>query len=454
MAATSVRPDTGAITQSDLEAFQNAFESTPRYRQSMNAVCTTPVNKVATNRRRAALVDTSFSHHLTENPATSQKGSGRCWMFAALNTFRSKAQTVMNLPEGFELSQNYTMFWDKLEKANYYLENILVTLDEPVGSRLLNYLLSSPIQDGGQWDMFVNLIEKYGVVPKTVMPETESSSSTGQMNDHITGKLREYACELRKAHAAGRSLESLQDMKKAQMAETYRMLCIHLGEPPTNFEWQWRDKDKMFHRVGTLTAKEFYAQYVGYNLSDMVCLINDPRPGHDFNCTYTVRFLGNVTGGKPVEYLNVDLDTIKQAAIKQIQSGESVWFGCDVGRFLERDLGTMDIEMFDYDLVYGTSNGMNKAERLQYCHSAMSHAMVFTGVDLGEDGKSRKWRVENSWSDKVGDKGFFQMSDAWFDEYNYEVVVHKNHVPGDVLKALDMKPVELDPWDPMGSLAL
>ena len=453
MAATSVRPETGAISSTDLERFQIDFESSSSYRQAMNSVCTTPVGKVATNRRRASLVDNSFSLHLPENPATSQKGSGRCWMFAALNTFRSKAQKIMNLPDGFELSQNYTMFWDKLEKANYFLENILQTLDEPVGSRLLNFLLSSPIQDGGQWDMFVNLILKYGIVPKSVMPETESSSSTGQMNEQITGKLREYACVLRKASAAGKGLDELQEIKQVQMSEVYRMLCIHLGEPPTHFNWQWRDKEKNFHRVGTLTPKEFYSKYVGYDLTDMVCLIHDPRPGHDFNRPYTVRFLGNVTGGRPVEYLNVELDTIKQAAIKHIQAGESVWFGCDVGKYLERDLGTMDLDMFDYELVYGTENRMNKAERLQYGHSAMTHAMVFTGVDVNEDGKSTKWRVENSWSDKVGDKGYFQMSDAWFDEYNYEVVVHKSHVPAEVLKALESDPIVLDPWDPMGSLA-
>ena len=454
MAATSVRPETGEITASDLASFQIAFDSSPSYRQSMNAVCTTPVSKVATNRRRAASVDNSFSHHLAENPITNQKGSGRCWMFAALNTFRSKAQLAMNLPDGFELSQNYTMFWDKLEKANYFLENILLTLDEPIGSRLLNFLLSNPIQDGGQWDMFVNLIDKYGVVPKSIMPETESSSSTGQMNENITGKLREFACRLRKDSVAGHSLETLRETKHRQMAEVYRMLCIHLGEPPAEFQWQWRDKDKNFHRPGTLTPKEFYTKYIGYNLSDMVCLIHDPRDGHPFNKSYTVRFLGNVTGGRPVEYLNVDLNTIKQSAIRHIQAGESVWFGCDVGKFLEKDLGTMDLDMFDYSLIYGNSTGMDKAERLEYGHSLMTHAMVFTGVDINEEGKSTKWRVENSWSDKVGDKGFFQMSDAWFDEYNYEVVVHKSHVPSDILKALDAKPIELDPWDPMGSLAL
>jgi bleomycin hydrolase len=274
------------------------------------------------------------------------------------------------------------------------------------------------------------------------------------MNDHVTGKLREFACELRKLAATGSSLDSLREKKHQHMAEVYRMLCIHLGEPPSQFQWQWRDKDKGFHRDGLMTPKEFYAKYVGLNLSDMVCLIHDPRPGHDFNRAYTVRFLGNVSGGRPVEYLNVDLDTIKEAAIQQIKAGDPVWFGCDVGKYLERDLGTMDVEMFNFELVYGSTNGMNKAERLQYGHSAMTHAMVFTGVDLDDKGLSTKWRVENSWSDKYGDKGYFQMSDAWFDEFNYEVVVDKKYVPAEALAALSQPPVELDPWDPMGSLAL
>jgi bleomycin hydrolase len=420
----------------------------------MNAVCTTPVTKVALNRRRASLVDHSYSHHLPENAATAQKASGRCWMFAALNTFRYPCIQKMNLDEKFELSQNYTLFWDKLEKSNYFLENILQTLDEPVDGRLICWLLQAPIQDGGQWHMFINLIRKYGVVPKSVMPETESSSSTGQMCNQITGKLREYACTLRKMHAAGATTDDLQTQKQACMAEVYRMLCIHLGEPPREFEWQWRDKDKQFHRAGKTTPQEFYQEYVGVNLDDLVCLIHDPRPGHDFNKVYTVNFLGNVSGGQVIEYVNVDLDTMKHVAIKQIQAGESVWFGCDVGQYLERDLGTMDLEMFDYELVYGTKNRMNKAERLMYGHSLMTHAMVFTGVDLDDAGRSRKWRVENSWSDAPGDKGFFQMTDAWFDEFNYEVVVHKKYVPKAALDALAEKPIELDPWDPMGSLAL
>jgi len=452
MAAAPTLTQSQGLTTEDLLAFQTAFEADPRYRQAMNAVCTAPVNQLALNRRKSSIVDHSFSVHLPENPATAQKQSGRCWMFAALNTMRTKAQRAMNL-ESFELSQNYTLFWDKLEKSNYFLENILKSLDEPVGSRLLDFLLQSPIGDGGQWDMFVNLVQKYGVVPKSVMPETESSSATSQMSFHITAKLREYAVRLRSAAEQGCIMDVLLDQKKGYMAEIYRMLVIHLGEPPTRFGWQWRDKDKVFHRAGELTPQEFYQKYIGDDLTETVCLIHDPRPGHSFDTVFTVKFLGNVVGGRPTEYLNVELEVMKSAAIKQLQAGEPVWFGCDVGKYLSRDLGVMDTDLFDYDLVYGTSEGMSKAERLQYGHSLMTHAMVFTGVDLDDDGKSRKWRVENSWSDQAGDKGFFQMSDRWFDEFMYEVVVSKNFVPGDSLRALDKEPVELEPWDPMGSLA-
>lgn len=446
-------PSTGGLTPDDLLAFQSAFDDRPANLASMNAVTTTAITQVALNRRVASTVDRSFSVHLPENPATSQKASGRCWMFAALNTFRTKAIQAMNLEPGFEFSQNYTLFWDKLEKANYFLESILQTLDEPTGSRLIDWLMMAPQNDGGQWDMFVNLIEKYGVVPKSAMPETESSSSTGRMAEFVTGKLREYACKLRSAYSEGATEGELRAQKKEYLAEVYRILCIHLGEPPRRFDWQWRDKDRVFHRVGSITPQEFYAKYVGFDLKEMICLIHDPRPGHDFNRAFTVKFLGNVVGGRPTEYLNVDIDVVKQAAIKQLQSGESVWFGCDVGKHLNRDLGVMDLDLYNYELVYGTSPGMTKAERLMYGQSLMTHAMVFTGVDLDEEGHSRKWRVENSWSADPGDKGFFQMTDRWFDEYCYEVVVHRNFVPGDALKALECAPVELDPWDPMGSLA-
>ena len=285
------------------------------------------------------------------------------------------------------------------------------------------------------------------------MPETESSSSTGQMNYHVVEMLRDYACQLRKAHANGADIEALQAMKAEQLSHIYRMLCIHLGEPPQQFEWQWRDKDREFHRAGTLTPTQFYEKYVNTDLKKLVCLIHDPRPEHPCSAVYTVKYLGNVVGGRPTEYLNTTIDVIKQAAIAQLEDGESVWFGCDVGKYLDRDTGVMDMALFDYELIYGVKPTMDKADRLNYGHSLMTHAMVFTGVDLDDEGKSRKWRVENSWGEKGGDKGFYGMTDAWFDEFNYEVVVHRKYLPDEFVKLLDREPVGLEPWDPMGSLA-
>ena len=443
----------GVVTLDQISQFQTAFDADPRNRQSMNAVCTTPVSKVALNRRKISRSDMTFSVHLPENKITSQNGSGRCWLFAALNTLRVVAIKNMNLADDFEISQNHMMFWDKFEKANYFLESVLDTLDEPTDGRLVAHLFSGPIQDGGQWHMFINLVKKHGLVPKSVMPETESSSSTGQMNWHITLKLKEFGCRLREAYKSGSSIDELRDMKPGMLETIYKMLCIHLGEPPKEFEWQWRDKDKEFHRDGIVTPQEFYRKHIDVDLSDMVCLIHCPQNSKKFDEVYTIKFLGNVVGGEQIKYLNVSLDEMKQAAIKQLQNGEPVWFGCDVGKYLDRDSGWMDNEMFNYELVYGSGSGLTKAERLDYGESLMTHAMVFTGVDLSDEGKPRKWRVENSWGEKGGDKGFYGMSDPWFDQFNYEVVVHKKYLSQQHVKMLDRTPVGLEPWDPMGSLA-
>ena len=456
MATTTPRPVQKArpISAERLEEFRARFDEEPRNRQSMNAVTTTPVHTIAKDRRVVSRMDHIYSHHLPEAKATSQNGSGRCWLFAALNTMRFKAIQDLKLPEEWELSQSYLMFYDKLEKANYFLEAILQTLDEPVGSRLLDWLLASPIQDGGQWHMFTSLVKKYGVVPKSVYPESESSSSTGQMNGFITAKLREFAAKLRARSEAGATREELEREKDGMMEEVYRFLSIHNGEPPKNFSWQYRDKDKNFVRDENITPQKFYEKYIGQDLDDMVCLIHSPQPGKKFNTLYTIRFLGNVVGGDPIHYLNVDIDILRDAASKQIQDGKPVWFGCDVGKYLDRDAGIMDTDLFQYDLVYGSHLEMNKAERLDYGQSLMTHAMVLTGVDLDAKGHPTKWRVENSWGEKVGDKGFLSMSDPWFDEFLYEVVVDKSRIPAKLLPILEQEPVELEPWDPMGSLAV
>jgi len=442
----------GSICPEELTSFQKAFAAEPRNRFALNAVTKNPVKSVAMNRQAVVRSNHTYSHSVKAGASTSQNSSGRCWMFAGLNLFRMQAAKEMNM-EDFELSQNYLMFWDKLEKSNYFLESILQTLDTPSDSRLICWLMATPIQDGGQWDMFVNLVKKYGVVPKEVMPETESSSATGQMNDRVTWKLREYACRLRKAHREGVGIEALRTQKDEMLHEVYRMLAIHLGEPPSEFLWQWRDKDKEFHRDGVLTPHHFMETRVKPDLDALICLIHCPQHGKSYNTHYTIEYLGNVVGGQIVSYLNVELSVFKQATIDMIKDGKPVWFGCDVGKTFDRDLGVMDTELFDYHGVYGVEFGMDKAERLDYGQSLMTHAMVITGVDLDEDGHPRKWRVENSWGDKGGDKGFMIMTDAWFDQYMYEVAVDRRYVPADILKLIDVPPTVLPPWDPMGSLA-
>jgi bleomycin hydrolase len=444
--------DEGGLTYEQIAGFRTAFSADPRNRVALNAVTKHSIHSIAQNRDAVTRISHTFSHTVKAGKSTFQKSSGRCWMFAGLNLFRMSIAEKLN-SEDFELSQNYLMFWDKLEKSNYFLESILGTRDEATDSRLISHLLSQPIQDGGQWDMFVNLIKKYGVVPKEAMPETESSSNSRLMNAHITATLREFACRLRQMHRRGAGEATLRGEKAGMLEGIYRMLAIHLGEPPREFLWQWRDKDKEFHREGLLTPQQFRDKYIQQNLDELVCLIHCPQESKQYNTLYTVAYLGNVMEGHPVRYINVEIETLKAATVAQIHDEKPVWFGCDVGKHFDRDLGVMDMELYDYASIYGGGFTLNKAERLDYGQSQMTHAMVLTGVDLDENERPRKWRVENSWGDQGGDKGFMLMTDAWFDEYLYEVVVERQYVPAELLSLLDTQPTVLDPWDPMGALA-
>ena len=442
-----------SISKSNLSRFTKEFKSCGSSRISRNALIRSNMNDVAMDWDGFRVIDHSYSDIITTemSKVTNQKASGRCWGFAGLNLMRISLTEKYNL-KNFEFSQNYFMFCDKLEKSNYFLENILKTFNEPYDSRLMMYLLNSPVQDGGQWDMFVNLIEKYGVLPQSVMPESFQSSQSRMMNRFLTRKLREFAWTLRELNSKGTKLSELRKTKESMLSTIYSMLCVCLGNPPESCNWQTRDKDKKFMRFNGLTPIDFYRKHVGVKLKDKVCLIHAPMSNKKMNELYTVSYLGNVVGGQIINYANVEIDDMKRAAIKSIKNNEAVWFGCDVGKMFHRDLGVMDMDLYDYESLLGTDFLMDKGTRLEYGDSLMTHAMVFTGVDIVK-GKSAKWRVENSWGEKGGNKGYYLMSDKWFDQYNYEVVVDKQYLPIRILEIFSREPVALDPWDPMGSLA-
>ena len=440
------------LTKDYLGKLAKDFSKCPKNKLAMNAVVKSGPRAATTNWDVVKTPNRVFSDYIKTPAITNQKGSGRCWLFSALNTFRMKAIKKMNIDE-FEFSQAYPMFWDKLEKANYFLESILETMEEETDGRLIQHLLGDPLGDGGQWDMMVNLVQKYGLVPKTVYPESYSSSSTGSMNGILTSKLKEFACTLREAYKKGEKIAALRAKKGEMIQQFYNILTIHMGTPPTEFMWQWRDKKGKFHRKGVMTPQQFYKEFVGINLDDYVCLINAPTKDKPYEKMYTVKFLGNVVGGHPVRYLNVDIDTIKEAAIKTIKGKEVVWFGCDVGKQLDGNLGILDLNMYDEDLLGGAGCKLNKAQRLDYNESRMNHAMVLTAVDIDSKGKPVRWLIENSWGDKNEGKGFLTMTDEWFSEYTYEVAVNKKYLSEKLKKVLKTKLIELKPWDPMGSLA-
>ncbi len=437
------------LTFEDLRRFSQSFNKYPKNLLALNAVTANGIAAVALSRKEVDRQNFTFSDLIESPDATNQERSGRCWLFSGLSMLAFEAMKKLNL-RTFELSEIYQMFWDKLEKANYFLETIIETRQEPLDGRLVDSLLSDPISDGGQWNMFVNLIRKYGVVPKAFMPETANSSNSDPMNALLASKLREYAKVLRDMSEEGASPTELREKKGGLMEEFYKLLCIDLGVPPEKFYWEWQDKNGVFHRRGNITPVEFYNEYVGLELDDFVSLLNSPNK--PFNKLYTIQYLGNVVDGQDIRYLNVDLKAMKKATIDMIKGHHAVWFGCDVAKMLQTRMGAMDLSIYDYESVYGTKFQLDKAARLNYGDSEMTHAMVITGVDLDEKGIPRKWRVENSWGAAIGDQGYMSMMDEWFDQYLFEVVVRKEYLSPDLLKILDTEPVVLSLWDALCSL--
>ena len=439
------------ITNERTQAFRKAFEQNSKQIALQRGVVKNGIRASAENIQTHVENTPVFSIDLATGKVANQKQSGRCWMFAALNTFRHKLLTTFQLKD-FELSQNYTFFWDKYEKANYFYENILNTADQPVTSREVAFLLQTPQQDGGQWDMIVSLFQKYGVVPKSVMPESSNSSNSRDLNNYLNKLLRKHAVLLRQMVLEEATEEEIQANREAMLQEVYNLLAISLGTPPTVFDFEYRDEEKNYHLDQGLTPQSFYDKYVDVDLAEYISIINAPTEDKPFMKSYTVDMLGNVVDGKQVKYLNLEMEDFKALAVKQLEQGESVWFGCDVGQSSTRDSGIMALDAYDVEDLFDVDLTMTKAERLDYGESLMTHAMVLTGVDL-IDGQAKKWKVENSWGEKVGEKGFFVMSDEWMDEYTYQIVVRKEFLTPEQLAAFEAEPTVLAPWDPMGALA-
>ena len=438
------------VTEAQIEEFRKSFDSDPSATVAQNAVSNADLSTLALRRDLVQNMDFSFSTKLDEWSATNQRRSGRCWLFATLNLFRVGAMKKMNV-KNFEFSQAHIHFWDKLERANHFLEAILETSDRPVDDRTIHFLLSDPIGDGGQWNMATNLIRKHGLVPMSAYPESHSSSSTRSMNTVLKDILRTTASEIRRILDDGGSKNEARKHKEERMKEIWRVLCIHLGTPPEKFDWQWRDKDKEFHRKGTMTPLEFVDEYVEVDWEEYICIVNDPR--NEYYRTYTVDFLQNVAGGPPVVYLNVPSDEMKDITQRLLEDGIPVWMGCDVGKNMARKRGLWDADLYDLKGLYGIQFGMEKADRLRFGQTMMTHAMLFTGVDV-VDGKPRRWRVENSWgSEDSGEKGFYTMNDNWYDEHMFEIAAPKDYLTDEMKSGLKGDPIVLPAWDPMGSLA-
>jgi bleomycin hydrolase len=438
-----------AIQVFQTEELRKAFVADDKAKLAQNAVTNTEVDKIALDRGVVTSIDTSFSNQLDNWKVANQKKSGRCWLFAGTNLIRAHLLHELNL-EGFEFSQAYLHFWDKLEKANWFFASMIEMADRPLDDRTVARLLADPIGDGGQWDMFVSLVLKYGLVPKFAMPESESSSNTSKMNTTLETLLRKGARDLRKVVASGADDKAIQHERARLVNEVYRVLSIHLGTPPTEFVWQWKDKERGFHRRGTMTPLEFAREYVGLNLEDYVCVVNDPR--NAYGSMLTVDHLGNVVGGREIRYLNVEADVLRDLVKASLLDNRPVWFGCDVSKQFNRELGYWDENLYDYSSVYGFDLSLSKAEQMEYGESAMTHAMLFTGIDILDD-KVRRYRVENSWGEDRSDKGFDTMNDSWFGEHVFEVAVRIADLPEDLRAALDQEPKVLPLWDPMGALA-
>ena len=439
--ALGAQAQQGGITQDMLNQIKSSYKHTPADKAIYNAMAETSIAVLAKNHENLANFDTNFTNKVVSHGITDQQQSGRCWLFTGLNVLRAQMMAKYGLDE-MEFSQNYCFFYDQLEKANLFLQGIIDTREKPMDDKMVEWLFRNPISDGGQFTGISDVIGKYGVVPSSVMPETYSSENTSQIARLVGLKLREFGLQLRDEAAKGVKVSALEAKKTEMLSTVYRMLALAFGEPVEHFTWTMNGETKEY------TPQSFYQEYLGNDLTNnYVMLMNDPSREY-YKC-YEIDFDRHVYDGKNWTYVNLPVEDIKAMAIESIKDSTMMYFSCDVAKFLDSKRGTLDLKNFDYESLMGTTFGMNKKQRVQTFASGSSHAMTLMAVDLDKDGKPKKWMVENSWGAEAGYKGHLIMTDEWFDEYMFRLVVEKKYVPEKVLNILKQKPIRLPAWDPM-----
>jgi len=434
------------ISEETLQQIKTSFKKDASTKAIINASTNTDVKPMILNRENAGKNDHYFSNQVKTKGITNQKQSGRCWLFSSLNVLKplmlDKLQT-----DDFEFSENYSFFWDQLEKSNLFLDIIIATKAKPMDDKTVDWLFKNPIGDGGQWACFVDVASKYGLVPATVMPETFQSNSTSSMSSILARKLREDGLILREMAAKQATPDVLSKKKVEMLSDIYRILVISLGEPPEKFSWRYKKKDGTISETKSYTPLSFYSEVVGVKLSDYIMLMNDPT--RDYFKLYEVQFDGNMSKGTTWKYINLPTDSIKKFAINSIKDNQALYFSCDVGKQLNSTEGILDVDNYDYESFYGVKFGMDKTKRIKSFDSGSSHGMALVGVDLNDKGKANKWMLENSWGADKGHNGYLTMTDQWFDEYMFRMVIQKKYISEKTVQLLTQKAELLPPWDPM-----
>lgn len=435
---------THELTLDEIAKFQQDYQQNKQNKIAELAVVNNGVQKASFNGEGIRDLNRTFSIEIPTDNVTDQKQSGRCWLFAALNVLRHKFAKQYHT-KNFTFSQSYLFFWDRIERANIFFNHILETADKPVDDRTVHFYLQAPDTDGGQWHMAISLIRKYGLVPTYAQDESFTANSTAAFNQALNMKLREDGLVLRKLAQAGKN-DEIEQKRQEYLSEIYRMAVIAFGQPVQKFDLEFKDDDGNYKLDQNITPLDFFHNYFEDDLDDYVVLFN--APDHEYDKLYAFPFEDNVEGGSPVRFLNTKIENLKEAAIKQLKDGETIWFGCDVGKQSDRQKGILAANLYETDTIFGIETKLNKKERLQTGASGSTHAMTFVGVDV-VDGKPRQWKVENSWGTKVGDKGYFVMDDKWFDEYLFKVVVKKQYLPEKLVKIAEGEATPVPCWDSM-----